>query len=90
MRSDFDKGDRVALNQEWVTHNAGRPDARYPKGREAAVIGFTRIYPECIRVVFDGQKTPTTFHESFFSLVRRNNDAISRSDRTSLRTPDSA
>jgi hypothetical protein len=66
----FKKGDRVALNAEWMKHSGGMVGA-YTINRRATVVGVSSIkYPSCIRIIFDGTKTPQRFHQSFFNLVK--------------------
>lgn len=68
MRPDFDIGDRVVLNQEWVRTNGGRKEMppHFPKGLAGVVTSWTRRNPDLVRVRFDGRKRSETFHESFF------------------------
>lgn len=63
------KGTIVSLNDAWVRHCQYAPWKNYPKGRRALVVGPSRT-PECTRVIFDGNKTVTTFHNSFLSPVQ--------------------
>lgn len=64
----FKKGDRVALNAEWMKHSGGEVGV-YSINRKATVIGSSRN-PGCVRIVFDGTKTPQSFHQSFFRRIR--------------------
>jgi hypothetical protein len=59
----FKKGDRVALNAVWMKHSGG--GAGHKVNDKATVIGQSRTAPYCFRLVFDGTKTPTSFHHSF-------------------------
>jgi len=62
----YKKGDRVALNAIWMKHSGG---IGRMIGSKATVLGLSRT-AGCIRIVFDGTKTPRTYHQSFLS--RRN------------------
>lgn len=64
----FNPGDRVELNEEWAEHCHYAPGKNFPVGRVATVVGFSRT-PDCTRIVFEGQVTPQTFHDTF--LTRR-------------------
>jgi hypothetical protein len=59
----FKKGDRVALNSNWA--NDGINPQR---GDKATVVGQSRALG-CVRVLFDGRKTLTSFHQSFLSKI---------------------
>ncbi len=63
----FKKGDRVALNAVWHKYSGG--DSDFTIGSKATVRGLSRD-AGCIRIVFDGQKTPQTFHQSFLNKIR--------------------
>ena len=64
----FKTGDRVALNAVWMQHSGG-DCGNHPIGRRATVVGLSRN-AGCARLVFDGTKTPTTFHQSFLRRIR--------------------
>jgi hypothetical protein len=57
----FKKGDRVFLNAVWMGHAGDAGDAG-----DATVIGQSRK-PGCVRIVFDGRKTPNIYHQTFLS-----------------------
>jgi hypothetical protein len=62
----FKKGDRVALNAVWHKHSAGTGPGI---GTKATVVGFSRLCAACIRIVFDGKKTPQSFHQAFLRRI---------------------
>ena len=61
----FAKGDRVYLNDVWKKHNLGQIG---PNVMNATVQGLSRNRG-CVRIIFDGKKTPTTYHQSFLSKL---------------------
>jgi hypothetical protein len=62
----FKKGDRVALNAVWHKHSAGTGPGI---GTKATVLGPSRKALSCVRLVFDGKKTPQSFHQSFLRRI---------------------
>lgn len=54
----FKKGDRVQFSPEWLGSGVGH-NQRY-----GTIIGHARN-PDCVRVRFDGTKTPQAFHVAF-------------------------
>lgn len=70
----FRKGRRVVLGGEWK--DWGRRS--YPIGKKAKVLGLSRTQG-CVRIVFDGQKTPHAFHCSF---LERGNGTNKRNRRS--------
>lgn len=71
MKKKFPLGTRVQLNAEWVQHNGGFPQGFFQHGVKGTIVGYSRLYPEIVRVKFDSRKTIEGFHESFFSKVRK-------------------
>jgi hypothetical protein len=63
----FKTGDRVKLNAVWAKHSNEAGEV----GKRATVVGHSRKASNCIKVVFDGTKTPQSYHQSFFSWDRR-------------------
>jgi hypothetical protein len=62
----FRKGRRVVLGGEW---KQWRWEVKTPPiGQKAKVVGLSRTQG-CIRIVFDGQKTPQSWHCSFLERV---------------------
>jgi hypothetical protein len=66
----FKKGDHVALNAEWMKHSGGGVSGRMINDR-ATILGPSRSAASCFRLVFDGRKTPRTFHQSFLRKIRK-------------------
>ena len=66
----FKAGDRVKLNSEWTKASGGIKNYGYEKGREGVVTGPSRI-EMCTMVLFDGDKRPSFWHQSFFTKIRR-------------------
>ena len=66
----FKKGDRVALNAEWMRHSGGGVIGHMVNDR-ATILGPSRSAASCFRLVFDGRKTPITFHQSFLRKIRK-------------------
>jgi len=59
----FIKNDKIQINTfgaDWLG---------IAKGKKGTVVGFSRT-PLCVRVIFDGQKTPQIIHESLISKIR--------------------
>lgn len=61
MGKYYPKGTRVRLGGRWKTWKG---DNNFPVGKEGTVLGLSRT-EGCIRLVFDGQKTPQTWHYTF-------------------------
>ena len=68
MSDVFKKGDRVRLSEEWGRHDKGWYKF-HPVGRKATVVGQSRT-KDCTRIVFEGQVTPQTFHDTFLEKTR--------------------
>lgn len=60
----FQVGDKVKLGGDWALHCQYCPPKSNPVGKVATVIGQSRT-PDCTRIVFDGQVTAQTFHNTF-------------------------
>jgi hypothetical protein len=63
----FKTGDRVKLNAVWMKHSGG---FGHQINSKATVVGQSRNLG-CVRIVFDGQRTPNTFHQSFLTKIER-------------------
>lgn len=59
----YKKGDRVKLNALWMKNSGGQGPAVNTK---ATVLGSSHT-KGCVRIVIDGTKTPSTFHQSFLT-----------------------
>lgn len=70
----FRKGRRVVLGGEWMDWG----DSKFPVGKKAKVVGLSRTQG-CIRIVFDGQKTPQSWHCSFLERGNGTNKRRRRS-----------
>lgn len=64
----FNPGDKVKLGGDWALHCMYNPPKSNPVGKTATVVGYSRTH-DCTRIVFDGQVTPQTFHNSFLERV---------------------
>jgi hypothetical protein len=65
----FKKGDRVRLNAVWLAQNGG-VNCCPPVGTKGTIVGGS-VNPACVGVVFDGQKTRQSFHQTFLTKLRR-------------------
>lgn len=65
----FRVGRRVILGGEWKDWGFSK---RFPVGKKAKVVGLSRTQG-CVRIVFDGQKTPQSFHCTFLERVHGTN-----------------
>jgi hypothetical protein len=74
----FRKGRRVVLGGDWKDWGWSK---NFPIGRKAKVIGLSRTQG-CIRIVFEGKKTPQSWHCSF---LERSNGTNKRRRRTQTR-----
>ena len=64
----FKAGDKVQLNESWG--KACGQDPSYPVGMKGVVTGPSRA-AMCVMVVIDGRKRPSSWHQSFFTKIRR-------------------
>lgn len=70
MKYKFQVGDKVKLGGDWAQHNQYAPSKKFPVGRTATVVGYPRNYPyDCTRIVFDGNVTPQSFHNTFLEIA---------------------
>lgn len=65
--SDFVKGDRVRHSAKGI--EVLLKDTPHRANLIGTIMGYCRD-PKCIRVCFDGQKTPTAYHKSFLEKVQ--------------------
>jgi hypothetical protein len=65
LMDKFKVGDIVVLNEEWGRHNCYAKS--HPVGKIAEVVGHSRT-PNCTAIVFEGQVTRQTFHNSFLDI----------------------
>ncbi len=63
----FRVGRRVVLGGEWKDWGFFE-GKKFPVGKKAKVVGLSRTQG-CIRIVFDGQKTPQSWHCTFLERV---------------------
>lgn len=64
----FSKGDKVKLGGDWAQHCQYNTSRFSPVGKRGTVVGQSRT-KDCTRIIFDGQKTPQTFHNTFLEAA---------------------